>query len=279
MTQYLNFSNKRGNSSIKHSFGLVLNKIETVFFSFLCVICLIVSRANPDFSKDVSEVFVDVSLPIAKLSSFPFNATFNLLNGFYDLVAAKNENEKLKKDIEEMRSFYIQSLGIHEENKELRKMLNFISAKTANFKVVRVIGRSRPLFNQKIFIDAGSNLELKVGEVIIGKKGIIGRVVEVFDDKAQVILLNDATSRIPVIASQSRDRAILSGDGSGLMEMLYLPKSHGIKVGEMIFTSGDGDTLPPGLLAGVVRKVADESVLVEMVEDANNADLVTVVSY
>ena len=47
----------------------------------------------------------------------------------------------------------------------------------------------------------------------------------------------------------------------------------------MIFTSGDGDTLPPGLLAGVVRKVADESVLVEMVEDANNADLVTVVSY
>lgn len=145
MTQYLNFSNKRGNSSIKHSFGLVLNKIETVFFSFLCVICLIVSRANPDFSKDVSEVFVDVSLPIAKLSSFPFNATFNLLNGFYDLVAAKNENEKLKKDIEEMRSFYIQSLGIHEENKELRKMLNFISAKTANFKVVRVIGRSRQL--------------------------------------------------------------------------------------------------------------------------------------
>lgn len=279
MSQYLNFNNKRGNSSIKHSVGLVFNKVETVFFSFLCVICLIVSKVDRDFSRDVSEVFVDISIPIAKFASFPFNTVVNLTTGFGELVQAKEENEKLKEDLEKMRSLYIESLNIHQENKELRQMLNFISAKSANFKAARMIGRSRPLFNQKVFIDAGKNRDLKEGEIVIGKIGVIGRIVEVYDDKSQIILLNDATSRIPVITSEARDRAVLSGNGSGLMEMLYLTKGHDIKVGDRVFTSGDGDTLPPGLLAGVVRKVDSDSVSVEMVEDVNNADLVTIVSY
>ena len=279
MTQYLNFSNKRGNYSIKHSFGLVFNKIETVFFSFLCVICLIASKVDRDFSRDVSAAFVNISLPVAKLASSPFNTAFDLVTDFGDLVAAKKENKKLKEDLEKMRSAYVDSLNIHEENKELREMLNFISTKSANFKAARMIGRSRPLFNQKIFIDAGRNRELKEGEVVTGKLGIIGRIVEVFDSKSQIILLNDPTSRIPVIASEARDRAVLSGNGSGLMEMMYLPKNHNIKVGDRVFTSGDGDTLPPGLLAGVVKKSSEDSVLVEMVEDVNNADLVTIISY
>lgn len=279
MSQYLNFSNKRGNYSIKHSFNLIFNKVETVFFSFLCVICLIVSKVDHDLSKDVSGVFVSVSIPIAKFASSPFNTAIDLVTDFGDLVVAKRENEKLKDDLEKMRSLYVDSLNIHEENKELRKMLNFISAKSANFKVARMIGRSRPLFNQKIFIDAGKDRELKEGEIVIGTLGVIGRIVEVYDNKSQIILLNDATSRIPVIASEARDRAVLSGNGSGLMEMVYLPKNHNIKVGERVFTSGDGDTLPSGLLAGVVKKSSEDSVLVEMVEDVNNADLVTIVSY
>lgn len=279
MSQYLNFNHSRSNYSIKHSFGLVVKKIETVFFSFLCIICLIVSKVDREFSRNVSEVFVDASLPIARLASYPFNLTFNLVTGFGELAQAKEENKQLKEEVEQLRSYYVQSLNIYQENKELREMLHFVSTKTANFKVAEVIGRSRPLFNQKIFIDAGSNRELREGQVVTGKHGVLGRIAEVYEDKSHLLLLNDATSRIPIIASKSRDRGILAGNGSGSMDILYLPKNHNIQVGEMIFTSGDGDTLPPGLLAGIVRKVDKDSVSVSMVEDANNADLVTVMIY
>lgn len=277
--QHLNFSNKRVNYSIKHSFGLVFNKIETVFFSFLCVICLIVSKVDHDFSRDVSSVFVNISVPIAKFAAFPFNAAFSLVTDFGELVRAKEENKNLKEELEKLRSFYIKSLNIHQENKDLREMLQFVSSKSANFKVAQIIGRSRPLFNQKIFIDAGKDRGLKEGEIITGKRGVIGRVAEVYENKSHIFLLNDAISRIPVITSQARAKGILAGNGSGMMEILYLPKNHDIQVDEMIFTSGDGDTLPPGLLAGVVRKVNKDSVLVSMVEDVNNADLVTILSY
>jgi cell shape-determining protein MreC len=64
------------------------------------------------------------------------------------------------------------------------------------------------------------------------------------------------------------------------MEILYLPKVIGISEREMIFTSGDGDTLPPGLLVGIVKKV-DKSgkVTVAMVENINNLNMVTVIEY
>ncbi len=277
--QHLNFSNKRVNYSIKHSFGLVFNKIETVFFSFLCVVCLVVSKADHDFSRDVSSVFVNISLPVAKFAAFPFNVAFSLVTDFGELVRAKEENQNLKEELEKLRSFYIKSLNIHQENKDLREMLQFVSSKSANFKVAQIIGRSRPLFNQKIFIDAGEDRGLKEGEIITGKRGVIGRVAEVYENKSHIFLLNDAISRIPVITSQARAKGILVGNGSGMMEILYLPKNHDIQVGEMIFTSGDGDTLPPGLLAGVVIKVNKDSVLVSMVEDVNNADLVTILAY
>ena len=277
--QHLNFSNKRVNYSIKHSFGLVFNKIETVFFSFLCVVCLVVSKADHDFSRDVSSVFVNISLPVAKFAAFPFNVAFSLVTDFGELVRAKEENQNLKEELEKLRSFYIKSLNIHQENKDLREMLQFVSSKSANFKVAQIIGRSRPLFNQKIFIDAGEDRGLKEGEIITGKRGVIGRVAEVYENKSHIFLLNDAISRIPVNTSQARAKGILAGNGSGMMEILYLPKNHDIQVGEMIFTSGDGDTLPPGLLAGVVIKVNKDSVLVSMVEDVNNADLVTILAY
>ncbi len=277
--QHLNFSKKRVNYSIKHSFSLVFNKIETVFFSFLCVVCLVISKVDHDFSRDVSSAFVDFSVPIAKFAAFPFNVAFSLVTDFGELVQAKEENQNLKEELEKLRSFYIKSLNIHQENKDLREMLHFISSKSASFKVAQIIGRSRPLFNQKIFIDAGEDRGLKEGEIVTGKRGVIGRIAEVYENKSHIFLLNDAISRIPVITSQARAKGILVGNGSGMMEILYLPKNHAIQVGEMIFTSGDGDTLPPGLLAGVVYKVSKDSVLVSMVEDVNNADLVTILAY
>lgn len=279
MKQYLNFSTRRSNYSVKHSFDLVFKKVETVFFSFLCVIFLVASKVDRDFSKDVSFTFVSISIPVVKFAAFPFNTVINLLTDFQNLVDAKKENKELKEELEKLRSFYVKSLNIHQENKELRNILNYISSKSSSFKVARIIGRSHQVFNQKIFIDAGSNRGLKEGSIVTGNHGVIGRVAEVSEDKSRLILLNDATSRIPVITSKARIRGILAGDSSGTMEILYLPKSHTIEAGDWVFTSGDGDTLPPGLLVGVVKKVDKDTATVVMIEDPNNADIVTIMDY
>lgn len=279
MNQYSNLSPSSANYSFKHSFDLVFSKIETVFFSLLCVIFLIISKVNSDLSEKITFGFVGVSMPVVKTIAWPLNTTINLLTDFQELIDAKKENAELKEELAKLKSFYIRSLNIHQENKELRSIIDFVTSKSSNFKVARIIGRSHQIFNQKVLIDAGKNRGLKEGAIVTGDRGVIGRVAEVSEDKSRLILLNDASSRIPVITSKTRVRAILAGNNSGIMEMLYLPKNHTIEEGDWVFTSGDGDTLPPGLLVGVVKKVNSDSAYVAMIEDVNNSDIVTIISY
>ncbi len=279
MKQYLDFRKTSTTYSFKHSFNLIFRKIETVFFSFLCVIFLITSRLNSEFSKNVSFLFVDISMPVVEVAAFPFNAIINLLANFNELIEAKKENKILKNDLTELRTLYIKSLNINQENKELRNILNFISSRTSTFKVARIIGRSHQLFNQELFVDIGKNRDVKQGSIVTGNRGVIGRISEIGEDKSRLLLLTDASSRIPVITSKSRMRGVLAGNNSGAMEMLYLPKNSLVEVGDWVFTSGDGDTLPPGLLVGVVKKVDKGSVLVVMVEDISNTDIVTITEY
>ena len=278
MTSYLNHT-PRSNLIIQHSFNLVFRKIETMFFIFLCIICLIASKINRDFNNKISNGFVKISTPIIKIISLPINSSIDLVVNFNKLAMAKTENIQLKEELFKLQNYYLTSLAIHQENQELRSALNFVKSKTENYKIARVIGMSHQAFDQKLLIDSGKNRDIKEGQIIAGNRGVIGRVSEVFEDKSRILLLTDSSSRIPIIASRARNRGILAGNNSGLMEILYLPKNHQINIGDKIFTSSDGDAVPPGLLIGVVRKIDKNSVYVSGIEDINSLNIVTIIDY
>ena len=278
MSSYLNHT-PRSNLIIQHSFNLIFRKIETMFFIFLCIICLITSKINRDLSNKISNSFITISTPIIKIISFPINSSIDLIVNFNKLAMAKKENIKLKEELFKLQNYYLTSLAIHQENKELRSALNFVKSKTENYKIARVIGMSHQAFDQKLLIDSGESRDIKEGQIIAGNRGVIGRVSEVFDDKSRILLLTDSSSRIPIIASRARNRGILAGNNSGLMEILYLPKNHQINIGDKIFTSSDGDAMPPGLLIGVVKKIDKNSVYVSGIEDINSLNIVTIIDY
>jgi len=278
MTSYLNHT-PRSNLIIQHSFNLVFRKIETMFFIFLCIICLITSKINHDFSNKISNGFIIISTPIIKIISLPISSSIDLIVNFNKLAMAKKENIQLKEELFKLQNYYLTSLAIHQENKELRSALNFVKSKTENYKIARVIGMSHQAFDQKLLIDSGKSRDIREGQIIAGNRGVIGRVSEVFEDKSRILLLTDSSSRIPIIASRARNRGILAGNNSGLMEILYLPKNHQINIGDKIFTSSDGDAVPPGLLIGVVRKIDKNSVYVSGIEDINSLNIVTIIDY
>ncbi|MFM7556971.1 MAG: rod shape-determining protein MreC, partial [Alphaproteobacteria bacterium] len=223
--------NTKSNLIIKHSFNLIFRKVEAIFFVFLSIILLVTSRVNKDYTNKINEFFINVSSPIVSIVSFPINTSFDLIVNFNQLILAKKENEKLKSELIKLQNFYISSLGIHQENKELRNALNFVKSKTENYKIARIIGISNKIFDNKILIDSGLDRGVKEGQIVTGDRAVIGRVAEVFNEKSRILLLTDSNSRIPIIASRTRNRGIISGNNSGLMEILYLPKNHQINLG------------------------------------------------
>jgi len=279
MNQYIRPNHGGSNFSIAHNFKIIYNKIEFILYIFLCLSLFISSRLENKFLQDVENLFLEISLPVANAITFPFDATISVIYDFKELAIAKKENQKLQAEIDQLKSFYVRALNIYEENQELRRVLSFVSTKSSEFKAARIIGKSKQIFSQKIFINIGKNRGIQEGNIVVGNSAILGRVEKVFDDKSRVLLLNDVRSRIPVITSKARVREILSGNNSDLLEILYLPKNHDIKIGDMVFTSGDGDTLAPGHLVGVVDKVTKESAFVIMADNINSSEIVTVVGY
>lgn len=271
--------NTKSNLIIKHSFNLIFRKVETIFFILLSIILLITSKVNKDFTNKINEVFINISSPIVSVISFPINTSFDLIINFNQLILAKKENEKLRSELLKLQNYYISSLGIHQENKELRNALNFIKSKTENYKIARIIGISNKIFDNKILIDSGKDRGIREGQIVTGDRAVIGRVAEVFGDKSRILLLTDSNSRIPIIASRTRNRGIISGNNSGLMEILYLPKNHQINLGDKIFTSSDGDVIPPGLLVGIVKKIDKNSVYVAPIENISSLNIVSIIDY
>ncbi len=279
MKQYVNFNHNSSVSSIGYIFKIIYKKIEFLFYVFLSVAFLIASKANNKFIDNISNIFVNISAPISYSISLPFNIAHDLVFDYKELLIDKEKNKKLENEINYLRSLYVKSLNIFEENRELKKILNFASTKSSNFKVARIFSRSSQNFNQQIYINIGHNQNIKEGSIVTGNNGMIGRVLKVMNDISSVILINDSRSKIPVITSSSRIRAILAGNNSNIMKLIYLPKDHNIKKGDMVFTSGDGDTLPPGHLVGIVSNIDANNIYVKMVESPNSSDIVTIVQY
>ncbi len=89
-----------------------------------------------------------------------------------------------------------------------------------------------------------------------GLRGLVGQVYRVSDDAAQVALITETASAIPVRLGTSRATGILRGGGRGNPPTIdWIDLSTPIEVGELVFTSGLGGKFPPDLVVGRVIDV------------------------
>ncbi len=280
MKQYINYdSGSKVNLSIYYYISHFLKKIEFVSLIAICLILIGISKSNKGFNDKISLFFVDISLPISKTIAFPFGVSSQGANYFQELAQAKRENIILKAENEKLKSIYIKALNISQENEELQELLKFIKAKSIKYQSVRLITKPSQAYGSNIIINAGKNHGIQENSVITGKQSVIGRVIQVNDNISRVLTITDNNSKIPVITSNSRIRGILTGHNKKIMSIDYLDKDHHISVGDMVYTSGDGEHLPPGLLVGIVVKVKGTNVKVRAAENADNINLAAISKY
>jgi rod shape-determining protein MreC len=279
MRQYLNFTNSATKYSLSHHFGSIYKKIEFGLFIILSIIFLVAGKSNQNFSTKVSVIFINISHPIITIISFPFNSLIAIISNSEELINAKNNNQILQEENDKLRSFYLSATNIKQEDQELKNLLRLTTTVSLDYKIVKVISRAHEIFNQNLLIELDKNYIPKPGNIVTGSVGVVGRIAKNYQDKSRVTLITDANSRIPIITSNARVRGILVGNNSQIMKILYLPKNHSIQVDDLVFTSADGDTLPPGLFVGIVKKVNQDEAEVEMAEDISKLNFVSIINY
>ncbi len=105
----------------------------------------------------------------------------------------------------------------------------------------------------------------------------MGRVVDVGEHTARVLLLSDSSSRVPVISGNSRQHAILAGTGDELLRPTFVGgDSQNIALGEPITTTSEGGLIPDSVMVGTVFRRDANGVLVKPTRPLARAEYVRV---
>ncbi|MEK7357792.1 MAG: rod shape-determining protein MreC, partial [Bdellovibrionota bacterium] len=119
----------------------------------------------------------------------------------------------------------------------------------------KVIARDLTPDNYAIRINRGSNQGVKKLQGVITAEGVVGYVLSVDSESAQVLVLTDRSAAIDAIIQRTRARGLISGKSQTLARMQYLERADDLAPGDMIVTSGLEGYFPKGFPVGRLTSV------------------------
>ncbi len=141
------------------------------------------------------------------------------------------------------------------ENGRLKELLGFRAREGLSTTAARVIARDPANWNSSLIIDKGRRDGIRAGMPVVNALGVAGKVAEVAERSAKVILVNDPGFSVAVVDQRTREAGLLSGSLSGACRLSYLPAASDVKIGDEIVTAHLSGTFPEGFMVGRVVEV------------------------
>ena len=200
------------------------------------------------FRAHVTDTFV----PNLNWAMAPVTGTINLLKDFESYQRLAQQNRELRSELRQMQAWKEAALQLEQENARLLDLNNVRLDPRLTYITGVVLADSGSPFRQSVLINVGTRDGLVDGWATMDGIGLVGRISGVADNTARVILLTDASSRIPAIVQPSGQRLIVAGDNSAAPVIDFLENSDQVRPGHRVVSSGDGGVFPAGLLIGQV---------------------------
>jgi len=256
-----------------------VQRVALPFLIFVSVTMIVLGKADIVLFDRARTQVADALAPILDTVSEPIETVATGVRRIEDHFSVYDQNRSLREENARLMQWEEVARRLERENADLRQLLNFTPQGIRGFITGRVIANSGGAFLRNVLIDVGAAEGVERGQAAITGEGIVGRVTEVGDRAARVLLITDLNSNIPVLLEASRDRAILAGDNSEMPRLLYLPAKTAVKPGDRVVTSGSGGIFPPGLPVGVVASVDDGVVRVAPYASLSRLEYVRVVDF
>jgi rod shape-determining protein MreC len=197
----------------------------------------------------------DLVTPVGRAGTWTSSKIRGVWTGYIGLHGARVENARLQSELDQLR---LQNYELETEAGEahrLQQLFDFRRAHTeAPMLAAQVIGASADPTSHTLFINRGFGDHIRRDMAVITPEGIVGKIVEVFNDNtAQVLLINDKDSGVGALFDDTRVHGVVKGTGDPLPIMDYVVNDEKVHPGQVILTSGEDRIFPKGLPIGVVK--------------------------
>ncbi|CAK0751143.1 Cell shape-determining protein MreC [Azospirillaceae bacterium] len=263
-----------------------LTALKTVLqrFSFIALVVMSVAlmmagRVDPALIEGARSRVTDAFTPILEAISRPAATAAHVIETFVEISEVHHENKQLRQENARLQQWKQAALRLEAENNSLRSLLHFKPEPAASFISARVVAAPGGSFLRALVVTAGRRDGVHRGQAAMAGPGMVGRVVEVGEWSARVLMITDINTRIPVLLEGSRQRAILAGDNSDQPRLLHLPPEAPVAVGDRVVTSGHGGQFPPGLPIGVVASVTERLIKIQPLADLGRIEHLQLVDF
>lgn len=200
-----------------------------------------------------------VQAPVTTVSS----AVTGYFESFANLRSAQDENDVLKQRVQELEVELKQSEDLTAENERLKSLLELKEQSKYKVLPAQIIGRDASAWFDSSIINRGSFDGVKLNMPVVTNGGLVGRVTAVSPLTAQVDLVTNDKSGLGGVIGQlgtSNALGVITGTGKKeLLEMRYVPGLIEVKVGDVVYSTGQDGIFPPGLKIGEIVEVKSAS--------------------
>jgi len=207
--------------------------------------------------------------PLESIAAVPLNliqrvvgSPARTVGGLVDDLATYQRQKQRIDDLEEALAVYQAELAQLREKGEdydrLAALLDYnrFGPEDHEYVTCDVIGMGATGFVRSIEINCGRRDGVSLLDPVVTERGLVGRVAQVSATGAQVLLVSDPKSSVNARLQATRHDGVVMGQLSGDLVMSFIPIDATVNEGDLVMTSGLGQTLPPDLLVGQVLSVS-----------------------
>ncbi|MBI5793639.1 rod shape-determining protein MreC [Candidatus Uhrbacteria bacterium] len=190
----------------------------------------------------------------------PFLSVFSKAAGTLTASLTSEEERALTDQLVALAIDRAEFDRLTDENETLRKELGF-SQRTGFISVpATVITKSLSKTVSRFVLDVGASDGVQIGDPIVADDGIlVGKVIAVEEGSSVGMALTDPSHTSAVgLLNDRRTIGVAYGTVGGLVEIRFIPSDETIEVNDLVVTSGLEETVPSGLLIGLVNAVSQD---------------------
>ncbi|MCA8889591.1 MAG: rod shape-determining protein MreC [Parvularculaceae bacterium] len=231
--------------------------------------------------RKARETVMEATSPVLAVFSGPIAWVQDRIGAVGDYFSVLEQNKALREENALLRQWEEEARSLRTIVATFEALEGYKAPPEAKPINAFVIGESNDAFAQSMIVNAGARDGVRRGQAVVDDLGIVGRIADVSNNAARILLLNDVQSRIPVFVEGSYVEGLLVGRSTvrPAISITMLADADKIELGQRVVTSGAGGVLPRGLTVGVVSKIDDDNVIVDLTADYARTRMVRIINY